>query len=440
MPFRFYGVTDSSSAQNQSETQRKRRASEYEDEDALFLNQRKQTQKADTAQDLIRPLSTLAATSEVRGDTERGTAAYTSVHEHSSTVSAKQFADAIESRKKFIVPADSSLSNELDIDNLPDIESFMKQLSEDTTWEQVDIRRCPSIETKTISSLTASPTDTQAKKAQVSLVKNKSKKKTTLENTPEKVSFCFEGKSVDEIHALSTSHTLNDLSIILDNMPLTTLFSHFGRYGLTYTQFTRLSSAALKDHFAKYAVDTSQPLPHHPPKQKKFSQMPFSQWHRSITSSTNNKIANCARHLGYPYASYLKLQLKDLAPSESLAKNTKATFAYFKNLSSHTLERAMGKDYHAPLNTLIQNHYFSIPDNQKKLQDCEHVSSTENHASPLDTTSFGKTSIHAAPHSASRHVFQPTVGLNQYSIFSGSSKAVQAPAAFKTTSNLPQGW
>ncbi|KTD23096.1 transmembrane protein [Legionella lansingensis] len=50
--------------------------------------------------DSNRLLSTLAAGKEVRGETERRTAAYASVHEDSSTASARQSSDAVEVRKK----------------------------------------------------------------------------------------------------------------------------------------------------------------------------------------------------------------------------------------------------------------------------------------------------------------------------------------------------
>jgi RPE1 domain-containing protein len=50
----------------------------------------------------IRLLSKPAATSEVRGNTERRTTVYTLVHEDLSTVSTKQFADAVGFGKKSI--------------------------------------------------------------------------------------------------------------------------------------------------------------------------------------------------------------------------------------------------------------------------------------------------------------------------------------------------
>lgn len=56
---------------------------------------------------LNRPLSKLAVEDEVRGDTERRTGVYTQVHEDSSTVSTKQFASAVEFRKRSVPMEDS---------------------------------------------------------------------------------------------------------------------------------------------------------------------------------------------------------------------------------------------------------------------------------------------------------------------------------------------
>ncbi len=80
----------------------------------------------DFAQELIpsqnRLLSKLAAESKVRGDSKRKTGVYTQVHEDSSTESTKQFASAVEFRKK---------SNEAETVEIP---GMSKKISDDLVW------------------------------------------------------------------------------------------------------------------------------------------------------------------------------------------------------------------------------------------------------------------------------------------------------------------
>jgi lipid-A-disaccharide synthase len=70
----------------------------------------------------IRPLSKLAAESDLRGEAERRTAVYMSVHEDSSTVSTKQIASAEEFRKKSIVIVAGEASGDMHA------ASFVRQL------------------------------------------------------------------------------------------------------------------------------------------------------------------------------------------------------------------------------------------------------------------------------------------------------------------------